>query len=89
LASDEQLGRAVLPAIEKVKAGEIALAGKILAPVVQSLLDQGAEAVLLACTGVPMALDAIGSPLRARCVDTPAALARTCVRFWMSRAHTR
>ncbi len=54
----------------------------MLAPVVTDLLGRGAAAVLLACTEVPVALDAIDSPVRAHCVDTTAALARACVSAW-------
>ena len=45
-----------------------------------------AEVVVLACTETPLALDAIASPLRERCVDTNAALARACVAWWAGRA---
>jgi aspartate racemase len=38
--------------------------------------------VILACTELPVALDAIASPLRAHCIDSTAALARACVRTW-------
>ena len=72
----------VLPAIERVKQGDAAEGGRQLAPVVEQLLGNGAKAVILACTEVPLALDAIDSPLRARCVDSTAALARACVAFW-------
>jgi len=50
----------------------------------QLLLDRGAARVILACTEVPLALDAIESPLRAHCVDTTAALARACVAWWQT-----
>lgn len=86
LPSEEALGRSILPAIAAVKAGRLRDGGQMLAPVASSLLDQGAAAVLLACTEVPMALDAIDSPLRPRCVDTTAALARACVAFWRQQS---
>jgi aspartate racemase len=83
LLPDEQaLQQVVLPAIEGVKAGRVAQSGAPLELVVQALLDRGAARVILACTEVPLALDAIESPLRAHCVDTTAALARACVAWW-------
>jgi aspartate racemase len=54
--------------------------------VVAALLARGAGAVVLACTETPVALDRIGSPLRARCVDATAALAGTCVEWWRRSA---
>jgi len=51
---------------------------------VQALLNQGAGAVVLACTETPLALDAVQSPLRAQCVDSTAALARACVAWWQA-----
>jgi aspartate racemase len=79
---NETMDTVVLPAIERVKQGDAEEGGRLLAPVVEQLLGNGAKAVILACTEVPLALDAIHSPLRARCVDSTAALARACVVFW-------
>ena len=86
LPTDAEQGDAVLPAIARVKAGDATGAAQLLTPVIESLLRRGAGAVLLACTELPIALDAVRSPLRERCVDTSRALARHCVRFWRVRA---
>ena len=80
--TDDELDTAVLPAIELVKVGRADAAGRLLEPAIEALLRRGAAAVILACTETPMALDAVASPLRARCVDTNRALARACVRLW-------
>lgn len=80
--SERELGAAVLPAIRLVKEGRSREAGSLLEPAVQALLDRGAAAVILACTETPIALDAVGSPLRNRCVDSNRALARACVACW-------
>jgi aspartate racemase len=82
LPDETELADAVLPPIALVKAGRNPEAGRLLAPAVQALLDRGAAAVMLACTETPIALDAIGSPLRRRCVDSTQALAVACVRAW-------
>lgn len=74
----------VLPGIELVKAGQAAQGGQLIAQAVQALLNQGAGAVVLACTETPLALDAVQSRLRAHCVDSTAALARACVAWWQA-----
>ena len=86
LPSDDELRDWVLPAIEQVKAGRAAEGGQQVERAVQALMDRGAQVVVLACTETPLALDAIASPLRQRCVDTNAALARACVAWWAGRA---
>jgi aspartate racemase len=86
LPSEDELRQLILPAIEQVKAGRAAAAGQQVERAVQALLDRGAQVVVLACTETPLALDAIESPLRHRCADTNAALARACVAWWGARA---
>lgn len=77
-----ELESVVLPAIERVKAGDPVGAGTMLVGSVQALLDRGAAVVILACTETPLALDAVQSGLRAQCIDSTAALARACVAWW-------
>lgn len=78
--------RAVQPAIDAVKRNASVDGGRLVEPVVESLLGRGASCVVLACTEVPLALDAIASPLREHCIDSTAALARACVRAWREHA---
>ena len=85
LPGEDELAAMILPSIRMVKEGKAAEAGRVLEPAVQALLDRGASAVILACTETPVALDAIGSPLIARCVDSNRALARACVARWSAR----
>ena len=80
-----QFEQAVQPGIDAVKGNSAAAGGRLLEPVVADLLGRGAACVVLACTELPVALDAIASPLRDHCVDSTAALARTCVRVWRER----
>jgi len=75
--------RAVQPAIDAVKRGATEEGGRLLEPVIAAELERGAAAVVLACTELPIALDATDSPLRTRCIDSTDALARACVRWWM------
>ena len=82
LPDDDMMDKLVLPGIELVKAGQVLQGGQLIEQAVQVLLNQGAGAVLLACTETPLALDAVQSTLRAQCVDSTAALARACVAWW-------
>ncbi|MBL8522245.1 MAG: aspartate/glutamate racemase family protein, partial [Betaproteobacteria bacterium] len=43
----------ITPAIERVKGGQAEAGGRLLAPYVEHLLNQGVSAVLLACTETP------------------------------------
>ena len=82
LPTEAELAASIMPSIRLVKDGQIRRAGDVLTPAVRALFDRGAAAVILACTETPLALDAIESPLRARCVDSNRALARACVARW-------
>jgi aspartate racemase len=76
----------ILPGIALVKQGQTEEGGRLLEQAVQALLNQGASAVILACTETPVALDSIDSAIRNRCIDTTAALAKACVAWWHSYA---
>lgn len=82
---DHEMDALVLPGIEFVKAGDPLRGGQLIEQAVQALLDRGAVAVILACTETPLALDAVASGLRIRCVDSTAALARACVAWWQAQ----
>jgi len=84
LPDENVMNTLVLPGIEFVKAGDPLRAGPLIEEAVQSLLNQGAHAVILACTETPLALDALNSRLRVHCVDSTAALAKCCVAWWQS-----
>ena len=88
LPADEVMDGLVLPGIEHVKAGQTLQGGQLISQAVQTLLHEGASAVVLACTEMPLALDAVQSPLRAKCVDSTAALARACVVWWQANKVT-
>jgi len=81
----EAYRRAVQPVIEAVKRNDPAEGGRRIEPVIAELLERGASCVVLACTELPVAMDAIASKLRERCIDSTAALARTCVLAWRKR----
>jgi aspartate racemase len=70
---------AVLPAIALVKQGRSAEAGRRLEPAIEDLLGQGADSIILACTELPLALDATRSPYLSRVIDPTRALAEAAV----------
>lgn len=78
-------GRLVEAAIVLVKQGRVREAGALAEQAVADLLGRGEPAVILGCTELPLALDAVGSPLRAACIDSTRALARQCVRWHRER----
>ena len=89
MPSDDEYTRAVQPCIDAVKCNRCVEAGHLVEPLVAALLQRGAQRVVLACTELPLALDAIGSTLREACVDSTAALARTCARSWVDSVRRR
>jgi aspartate racemase len=80
--TDAALDDWILPAIALVKAGHTAQAGPLLERAIQTMLDAGAEGVILACTEAPMALVDAPLALQARCLDSSTALAQATVALW-------
>lgn len=70
----------VLPAIARVKTGDVAGAYASLAEAAHRLAERGAGAVLLACTELPLAMGA-GPALAVPVCDTVDALARAAIRW--------
>ena len=75
-----EMATCVSPGIAQVKANQVAEAYKPLAAIVTSLRDRGAGAVVLACTEIPLAIQAgpwqtLGVPV----IDTIDALARAAI----------
>ena len=68
----------VNPAIERVKANDVAGAHAALAEMATRLHARGARAVVLGCTEIPLGI-AAGPPLPFPVVDTVAALARAAI----------
>jgi len=86
LSSRADQDKLVLPAIAAVKANDLALAHKLAVDAVARLLDSGAQAVVLACTETPVAIDYADSPVNSRCIDATRALARACVAWHRAAA---
>ncbi len=75
--AEDEMAESILRSIRLVKDRRALRAGEVLTRGVQALFARGAATVILTCTETPVAGDAIGSPLRSRCVDANRALART------------
>ncbi len=73
-----------VPGCYAVKRGELQRGGELLSRLAQALIDRGAERLVLACTEVPPALAAIGSPLQQLSIDPTRALARAAARLWVA-----
>jgi aspartate racemase len=85
LPRPEVLIEVILPGIVLVKKNRILDAEPLFVDAVRHLLEQGAEAVVLACTEVDMALPRDDSAERAAAIDTNEALADACIDWAMGQ----
>ncbi len=76
-----EMAELVTPAIELVKANQVAAAYAPLAGMAARLHARGAQAVVLGCTEIPLGI-AAGPALPFPVVDTVAALARAALAWW-------
>jgi aspartate racemase len=81
--TDAEMADAVVPAIAAVKANDVAAATAPLLSVARSLAARGAQAVVLGCTEIPLALR--GAEAGVPMVDTVDALARAALAWWASQ----
>jgi aspartate racemase len=79
LCEDSSQRTQVLPAIECVKRNDLAGAHALALAAAQRLLARGAQAIILGCTEIPLAIDHAPGAVGAQCVDATRALARACV----------
>jgi aspartate racemase len=77
----EDRARFVLAAIDLVKRGRAAEAGRLAEQAVDALRADGAERIILACTELPVALAAVQSSLLVHCIDPTRSLARAAVQW--------
>jgi aspartate racemase len=84
LSSDDEQHTLVLPAIECVKRADLVQAHALATRAAQHLLDRGAQAIIMGCTEIPLALEYQASDVSAHCIDATRALARACVAWWRS-----
>ncbi|BDM64998.1 aspartate racemase [Shewanella sp. NFH-SH190041] len=71
----------VMEGIYAVKAGHVAHGKRLLLPVFDSLLAQGAQAVILGCTEIPVALAEQAEHRPKLCLDSLVILAEQCIQW--------
>ncbi len=87
LPAEDVMQELVLPSIACVKRHDLATAHRLASEAVAQLLTRDLQAVVLACSELPAALEGAAADVSARCVDTLAALAKACVAWDGARRH--
>ncbi len=82
----EELAQWFVPGCYAVKRGALAEGGELLTLQANALFARGAQKLVLACTEVPVALDAAAAPFRHLTWDPAQALAERCSQLWQSHA---
>lgn len=82
LPDDGEQERLVMAGIYRTKSGDVAGGGALLDQAARRLREHGADAVILACTEIPLALARINSPVLACSLDATRELAVACVAWW-------
>lgn len=82
LSSAQHHHTLIVPAIACVKRNDLAQAHALATTAAQHLLDQGAQAIILGCTEIPLAIEHQPSAVARHCVDATRALARECVQWY-------
>jgi aspartate racemase len=83
LSSDTDQDELVASAIAAVKRHALDEAHALAVAACERLNARGAEAILLACTEIPPALEHRSAPIAGLCVDPTRALARACAAWWL------
>lgn len=84
VATDDEFDDLFTPGCYAVKRNAIAEGGALLQASAERLLARGARHLILACTEVPLALEAIGSPRVSVSTDATRALARAARDHWLA-----
>ncbi|OCH43969.1 aspartate/glutamate racemase family protein [Aliivibrio fischeri] len=79
IETDDTQQRDVMQGIYEVKAGNVERGKALMLPVFESMLAQGAEAVILGCTEIPVALAEQNLKQPQQCLDSLEILAKCCV----------
>lgn len=77
----------VLPAIAAVKRNDLAAAHPLALAACARLRDAGAQAVILACTEIPPAIEYAAADAVLPCIDATRALAAACANWWLGQRH--
>lgn len=82
IPTPDELAQWFVPGCYAVKRGDIRGGGLLLDLLADRLASRGAQKLVLACTEVPPALEAINSKYLPDSIDPTTALAKTCVKMW-------
>ncbi|WP_054179662.1 aspartate/glutamate racemase family protein [Trabulsiella odontotermitis] len=83
--TDEELAQWFVPGCYAVKRGALAEGGALLSQQANALFARGAQKLVLACTEVPVALEAVNSSFLPLTWDPAQALAERCSHLWQSQ----
>ncbi|GKW02574.1 aspartate racemase [Pectobacterium carotovorum subsp. carotovorum] len=83
--SEQEMTTLFVPGCYAVKRGELQHGGRLLDQLATQLVERGAERLVLACTEVPPALEAVSSRWRNISIDPTRVLAQACVRLWQQK----
>ncbi len=84
LIPDDLAQQQVMTAIYDIKAGRLEQGAQGMEAAFNALIDQGAEAVILGCTEIPIGLANLAKQRPELCVDATELLARACVDWYYS-----
>lgn len=77
-----ELAQWFVPGCYAVKRGALTEGGELLVQQAQALFARGAQRLILACTEVPVALQAVDAPFQHLTFDPAQALAERCSQLW-------
>ncbi|WP_034945334.1 cysteate racemase [Erwinia oleae] len=81
----QEMNEWFVPGCYAVKRGALQEGGEYLAKLAQALCDRGAERLVLACTEVPLALNAVKWSPAQPTIDPAEAMAMLCANIWRQR----
>jgi len=85
LPNDLEIANLVMPGITAVKSGDYILGAKLLERAAYALHERGAEAIIMACTEIPLVLHQSRMKKNITLIDSNLSLARAAVKWWNGR----
>ncbi len=82
LTPDQEMQTLMMDAIYDIKAGRLEQGSQRMKVVFDDLIAQGAEAVILGCTEIPIGLADVVKTSPEQCIDATALLASACVEWY-------
>lgn len=83
--SDQEISEELMPAVYDVKRNQKEKAGLVFEELSQRLIDKGATSIILACTEIPLGLNAVNSSLLKMSYDTTQILADACLNWYYQK----